>query len=364
MGIRERNYGIDLLRIVSMYFILILHMLGKGGVLENVVLFSLNWHFIWLIEIVAYAAVNCYALISGYVGYESKHKYASIMYLYLQMVFYALIVAVIFLFIYPEAVGVMDVFKAFFPVFLGGNWYLSSYFVCFFLMPFMNILISNLDKGQSKRLLLIIFLFFSFIPTVLMKDIYILSDGYSPIWLLLLYIIGGCIKKHNLCAEIKNIKLIVGYCLMIIITYLSKFLLEYVVVGKLDIIDDGNVFIKYTSPTILMCSIILLVLFERMSIKGWIKRMITFFAPLAFGVFLIHRAPQIWEHLFTNKFVELSTCNSFFMVVAILFGALLIWFICSLIDYVRLCIFNKLKIKEFCCNVEKFCGKIVRLKCY
>ena len=32
--IRERNYGIDLLRLVSMFMVVILHVLGAGGILE------------------------------------------------------------------------------------------------------------------------------------------------------------------------------------------------------------------------------------------------------------------------------------------------------------------------------------------
>ena len=31
----NRNYGIDALRLVSMYLVVILHVLGQGGVLAN-----------------------------------------------------------------------------------------------------------------------------------------------------------------------------------------------------------------------------------------------------------------------------------------------------------------------------------------
>jgi peptidoglycan/LPS O-acetylase OafA/YrhL len=33
---KEYNYGIDLLRLIAMFMIVILHVLGKGGVLNNV----------------------------------------------------------------------------------------------------------------------------------------------------------------------------------------------------------------------------------------------------------------------------------------------------------------------------------------
>ena len=63
----KRNYGIDALRIVSMFMIVILHTLGHGGILSSVSIFSGK-----------YCAVNCYALISGYVGINSKYRYSKI----------------------------------------------------------------------------------------------------------------------------------------------------------------------------------------------------------------------------------------------------------------------------------------------
>ena len=77
----NRNFGIDLLIIISMPMVVILHVLGQGGVLESTKLFSPNYMITWFLEIAAYCAVNCYALISGYVGYESKHKFSNLFHL-------------------------------------------------------------------------------------------------------------------------------------------------------------------------------------------------------------------------------------------------------------------------------------------
>lgn len=40
---KERNYGVDLLRIISMYLVIILHVLGQGGILSNATEFSLTY---------------------------------------------------------------------------------------------------------------------------------------------------------------------------------------------------------------------------------------------------------------------------------------------------------------------------------
>ena len=47
----ERNIGIDLLRIVSMFMVVILHVLGHGGILNATIPFSFNHNLLWILEI-------------------------------------------------------------------------------------------------------------------------------------------------------------------------------------------------------------------------------------------------------------------------------------------------------------------------
>lgn len=67
----KRNYGIDLLRLVSMFLIVVLHSLSRGA-LVGVSPFNIHYEVGFLIEALTYCAVNCFALISGYVGVDSK----------------------------------------------------------------------------------------------------------------------------------------------------------------------------------------------------------------------------------------------------------------------------------------------------
>lgn len=72
MNHSSRNYGIDLLRIISMIGVVFLHVLGHGGLLHSYnspVEFSMVWFF----EILSYPAVNCFVLISGYAGYKEDN---------------------------------------------------------------------------------------------------------------------------------------------------------------------------------------------------------------------------------------------------------------------------------------------------
>ena len=62
----EHNYGIDLLRIVAMFYIVVLHVTGYGGV-NSSVSSKVAVGIVTFIRAGAFCAVNCYALISGLV---------------------------------------------------------------------------------------------------------------------------------------------------------------------------------------------------------------------------------------------------------------------------------------------------------
>ena len=49
----QRNYGIDLLRMVSMYMVCMLHTLGCGGILAGTAADSVKHCIAWFVEIVA-----------------------------------------------------------------------------------------------------------------------------------------------------------------------------------------------------------------------------------------------------------------------------------------------------------------------
>ena len=61
--------------------IMTLHILGHGGILDSLNILSVNYNIAWLLETCAYCAVDCFMLISGYIGVESKFKYSNLIYL-------------------------------------------------------------------------------------------------------------------------------------------------------------------------------------------------------------------------------------------------------------------------------------------
>lgn len=363
---KQRNYGIDLLRIVSMLLIPILHILGHGGLLNAVQIGTVNYKIIWFMEIAAYCGVNCYALISGYVGYSSKYKYANIIMLYLQVVFYS---ATIFFFFYifkPEILAKQDFISMLLPVSAKQYWFFTAYFCLSLFIPFLNMVLDNLDRVTGEKLFITIIILFTVLPTIFHYDIFYIGDGYSAMWLALLYLIGGCINKFDIGKHGKTMKYLLGYFICITVTWIFKiWKIQVFTEGLFAISSEGEFFVSYTSPTILFAGIMLLIGFRNLNLKDTTKKIIGFFAPLTFGVYLVHENPIIRRWIIVEKFRGYADYNPFVLVGVVLGTSISIWFICSLIDKIRLCLFKVMRVHIACSYIERllaYIGKKIRLR--
>lgn len=254
---KERNVGIEALRLLSMWMVVVLHCLGHGGILNNLVEFSPNSCIAWLLEIACLGAVNIYALITGYVYINSKHKYSKFLSLWLSVFFYSFFITLIYKFITPNDISITTLIKSTLPIMTKQYWYFSSYFCLFVFIPFINILIKNLSKKQHKFLIYcIIFCFcvLNFASTILGLDIFNLNGGYSFLWLMSLYIIGAYLKLYeNDFNKYNKNKFLYAYILSVCITFLLRFLSKCIKFKLLGIFSNsGGMFISYTSPFILL----------------------------------------------------------------------------------------------------------------
>jgi len=126
-----------------------------------------------------------------------------------------------------------------------------------------------------------------------------------------------------------------------------------------------SIFKKYTNPIVLFQAISLLMFFSKLKIKNnFLKKLISFFTPLVFGVLLFHsRILHLETKILNNFFNKLKDMNDNYYFYYIIFYAIFFFFLCALVDYLRLLIFNLLKIKEISIIIEniipQFIDKII-----
>lgn len=369
----ERNYGIDLLRAVAMYMVAVLHVLGQGGILKAAENSPGQLYSAWFLEIAAYCAVNCYALISGYVGLYSKHRYSSLAELWLRVTYYTVIFTVIFKLLLPEDITANYFIKAFTPVSSGQYWYFTAYFLLFLFLPLIQPGLRTLSKKQIQFCLLSICLLLTVIaPAIAIfleaskRDVLLVKSGYSMLWLLVLYILGAYIKRFDAFRNIGKLKSAVGYLSMVLLTWGAKYLSDIITAKNTDHTLVMNVSaallkksVSYCSPTIVLSGLFLFLFFKNLKLPNFLKKLTAFFAPLSFSVYLIHTNPLIWKTFMRKTFVSFAAFPVPMLIVAVLGSALAIFVGCSLADTVRNGIFKKLKVKKRLSSLEdKFLSKL------
>lgn len=332
---RKRNYGVDLLRMIAMFMVVILHILGQGGILSTCGTNPANSEAAWFLEIAAFCAVNCYALISGYVGLHANYRYTNIIIFWFRVVFYTILITAAFAYFLPESIGTTEWLNAIFPVTTTQYWYFTAYVFLFLFMPLLNKAVQSLNQIQLRTTLLGLFFTFSLIQTLCQQDIFAADRNYSSLWLILLYLLGAYIKKYN---SLKNISIplaFLGYISMIILTWGLRILINYATLYFLGEQKWGQMFVHYTSPTILASAIFLFVLYEKRNLRKWKKITVYLMAPSAFSVYLINTNPLIWTYIMKNRFADYAAMTPANMILSVLGTALAIYLFCTLVDLIR-----------------------------
>lgn len=346
----KRNYGLDLLRIVSMFLIVNLHVLGQGGAMVRIVGQEETYYACWFLETCAYCAVDCYGLISGYVGVDGKYRPARILELWLQVFFYSAGITLLYWIFAPGLLAADSLWKAIFPVCWKTYWYFSAYAGLFFVMPYLNRMVYALREEERKRMALMLFLLFSVgtaLPKVNNSDFLQLIGGYSFVWLVILYLFGACIKTCRFRRR-KTYQYLLAYFGLAAFSWIFKILVENYTRKVYGEAKFGRLFTSYTAPTILLCGVCLFLIFERLEIRSRVmQKLIAMASPLAFSVYLIHTQPLIWENMLKGAVGSYRYFHPILAVPAVLGTAVLIYLVCSLIDLVRKKLFEVLQVRAF-----------------
>ncbi len=353
----KRNYGIDLLKMLLMCMVVLLHVLGYGGVLNAVTPFTANYYAVWMLESLAYCAINGYAIITGYLYIDGRHRFSSVILLWIQALFYMVGITVGVWILKPQIFYMPDLMKAIFLISTGTYWYLSAYIGLFIMIPFLNAAVHALPEREMKKLLFLMFLVFSGYATLSTGDPFGQMEGYSMIWLMLLYIIGACIKKYDLGSSLSVGRALLLYVLFSFISWGVKMGIE---ASGLEVAGkplNSNILISYVSPTMLLAAVMLFLAFKKMTFPTWLNKVLAVFSPAVFGVYLIHKHEYVDEFIIKDRFAEYAESATIPMIGLVLFTAIVIFTICILIDWIRYKVFKLLKLKQWLEKMEQMLGR-------
>lgn len=358
---KEHNYGIDLLRIVSMFMVIVLHVYGQGGALEN------NNVISWFTYIMMYCAVDCYALITGFVSYSDsikEYKYTRYIELWMQVVFYGVLTVFALKIPYVSkrldiVISGKDFLKVCLPLTSRQYWYFSAYTVLVFVKPWLDNIVRNLNRKNAIRFIVMLFgvLFVHLLLGNFGFSIYEFKGGYSCTWLIVLYLLGACICKFELYNKVSKIQAILWYFVFVIITWVSKYAIRNFTNLVVGTSFWENTLVQYISPTILGSAVCLLAFFSQLKCGKNMKRIIAFITPAIFGVYLLHVQPIVFEQIFQDKFLWITKLPDI-VIPSIVFGvSIAILILGILVDKCRAYLFKILKLKTLATKIDLFIRK-------
>jgi len=342
---RVRNYGIDLFRLVLMLNVVVIHMLLYGIDMNN--LSGNVWRTSRLLHVASISAVDCFALVSGYVGYheyDNKSHYSKYLHFWAQVFFYSVSITFVGR-LCTNNVDRSALFKSFIPIGSGHWWYATAYTGLYFLMPWLNKLIRSCSRKELNQLVLTILSVFSVYGILTHRlDPFLLNEGHSVLWLVIMYITGAWLKKNEICSVLERKHWLSLSIIGIIIVWLLYILLP---VGRASLI-------RYISVATVIIAICRVSYYSSLQIdKKW-NPAIKLFSPAAFGVYLIHEHHFVRENVIGTLFTRLRNINNPVVFMACVLGScLLVFVVCLLIEMFRLRLFRYLHINEAVNSISK-----------
>lgn len=313
-GNRESNF--ELLRILCIIGILMMHTFSS--VYSTVSGFNLVYGT--FINSICNTGVSMFVLISGYFGIKTNIR--KIVSIEMVTVFYALLSLVAQYFV-GQTISIKDIFYSCFPVSSKMYWYITAYMLMMIFADYINLLPEKLDKKRFQRLILIMLLVFSVLPSIL--QIHVMNDsGKGVLNMLLIYLIGRYIRKYDL--EVKDEFKPVGIAILLLGI---EFALNY----SLSMLKGGvgvyAPFARDCSIFIVALSVLIFLLVKKVHVSS---SLINILAKNVIGVYLLEGAIRqiigIWLDI--NAYVD---CWYLFVIITII--SLINFTICSLIEMLR-----------------------------
>ena len=344
-----KNLGIELFRITAMILIVLLHVLGQGGVYAYTEYLGTNYKIAWFLETAAYCSVNCYALISGFVGVRSRFRFRKIVYLWLEVIFITLTTTALFSLRLPYAVTTDDWLKAAFPLIKREYWYFNAYVLMFPFLPFLNKGILSISRRQHLAAMLFLFVVTSLLPLFTERDIFELSNGYSTIWLMVLYLFGAYFKLYGIPKIAHPIVCLLLFLGATFAAWGQKISILFAI--KNGTIQDESLLaqsagdlIGYTSPCMVIMALSLLWLFVQIRVRGKIASVIiSNLGKATFGVFLVHVGAVVWKFI-DGRWEHYAEMTPFMMTLSVLVTTVFVYLVCSLYSLLRIYLFQLLRV--------------------
>jgi surface polysaccharide O-acyltransferase-like enzyme len=347
---QDRQSNFELMRIVSMFLIVIYHIIMHANILNNTV--GSIHVIIQFIIILCCVHVNSFVLITGYFQCEKKMHFNKVISLINSMWFYKVVIVSIFIIFDIMQIDPIKRMLSFLPINYGMDeyWFVGCYLILYLISPILNTVVNNISKVKLKKILLLLFFVCCILSTFTSNVAFNDLGGHSITQFIFLYFVGAYLKKYplnkkelfhspSLLRLISFVLIFVFAIFKLCITLSGEKIANYGTIasyfGNLMI---GNIWIDFDTPLIVFESIAYFIFFNNLDISS---KLINRLSKYMIGVYLIHDNYYIRETIYFRLFKFLKiTIYSKSIFLKIFIVAIIIFLVCMFIEALRQLLFK------------------------
>lgn len=342
----NRQANLECLRCLAMLMVVVLHFLGKGGLLADLSQNDMDatGMIAWLLESFSIVAVNVYMLISGYFLCTSSFKITRLLQLLIQVWFYSVSFGLLGALTGVLAETTFDthyLLTLLFPISMDHYWFMTAYVFLYLLVPFVGPAVQRMTKQQMQVSIVCLLVAFSVMKSVLPVQLETDKQGYDCLWYLCVFLSAAYLRRFGIPFLEKKRRAILLYAGGALLIFAGTFLLRavYLRTGSLERIMKNCMHYNHVLPY--LAALGLFIAFCQWQLKGKIARVICDVAPYTLGVYLLHE--NIGLRYSWQKWLGAEKVTSV--------GSLLLWtvvasvcvFVCGVVvDVIRKWVFEQI----------------------
>ncbi len=326
-----RNSNLELYRIIVMLLIVAHHYVVNSGLWS---IMGQDPHssksiFLYLFGMWGKAGINCFVLITGYFMCQSSITVKKFLKLLLEVEFYKIVIYLTFILTGYEAFSMKGFAKALLPITQIADNFVGCFLVFYLCIPFLNVLIKNINCKTHQYLLLL-----SLGVYTLFATFFGVKMNYVS-WFCVLYFVASYIRLYGLFPSVNNRQwglLSLGAVAVSMLSVLALLWLSSD--NPYRFVSDSNALLA------VITSVCLFMYFKDVNIKQ--NNVINLVAGSTFGVLLIHaNSDTMRRWLWVDVLHNISWYDSSHIYIHAIVAVLAIFFICVALDRVRILFIEK-----------------------
>lgn len=282
---KNRASNIELLRIITIFGVVILHYNGNVA-FSYVAEGSANFCILYALEALFICAVNLFVLICGFFSSRTqKRRTVKMLELLVQVVLIGILKYLLTCVMGGQSFSVRSIVGAMIP----NNYFVALYITLYIISPYINLALSKLEDRQYRILVAVVVCLFSVWPTVLdmvgvvtgyvFNGMYTTNSagsqyGYSLLNFVMMYLIGGLLARdagdNRRSGKTHWLAVMLAGCVGV----LTLWQLYYPQIAR-----------SYCNPLVVLEAVLIFLLFRKFSFSS---KMVNSLAKGAFTCFLMH----------------------------------------------------------------------------